>query len=101
MIRGVCEKPDPFSDRQKAIQDFICYASINLTWFALNFVLCIMPALCVFWLQNPDLTIQGFSGSYAPIMYVLLGTQVLAFFCKLRIYKIVMPKAKVGGDDDY
>ena len=50
MIKGVCEKPDPYSDRQKAIQDFICYASINLTWFALNFVLCVLPAICLFWL---------------------------------------------------
>ena len=52
MIRGVCEKPDPYSDRAKAITDFICYASINLTWFALNFVLVLMPPLLIFWLQT-------------------------------------------------
>ena len=55
MTRGVCEKPDPFSDRKKAIQDFIGYADINLTWFAFNFVLCSMPALCIFWLNTESL----------------------------------------------
>ena len=45
------ESSSGVSDRKKAMLDFISYASVNLTWFALNFVLCTMPPLCIFVLQ--------------------------------------------------
>ena len=46
------ESAGTVSDRKKAVLDFISYAAINLTWFALNFVLCTMPPLCIYFLQR-------------------------------------------------
>ena len=45
------EASNGVSDAKKAMLDFIKYASVNLTWFALNFVLCTMPPVCIFVLQ--------------------------------------------------
>lgn len=60
-----------------------------------------MPVLLIFLLQDSDLVIDGAQGSYAIIMYTLFGVHILAFATKLRIYKIVMPKAKTEDDDDF
>jgi len=60
-----------------------------------------MPAVLIFFLQDPDLIINGAQDSYAIIMYVLVAVHVLAFATKLRIYKIVMPKVKTEDDDNY
>ena len=55
------ESANVVSDARKAVLDFISYAAINLTWFALNFVLCTMPPLCIFVLQHNTggLTLEG------------------------------------------
>ena len=88
MIRGVCETPDDHSDRSKAIQDFIVYTSMNLTWFSLNFVLCTMPAVCIFWLnKNETLVRKRYDGSYAPIMYIIWITHMIVLFFKKNIIK--------------
>lgn len=50
-----CRKIDEQSDMGKALNDFIEYANINLTWFAFNVVLCMMPPALIFALQNPNL----------------------------------------------
>lgn len=36
----------PIQDRRKALTDFISFSYYNMTWFALSFVLCIMPIIC-------------------------------------------------------
>jgi len=69
--------------------DFITYASINLTWFAFNFVLCCLPLLCIFLQSDTEnLIFENKTASYAPIVYTLLGMHVVHFACKLKIYKI-------------
>lgn len=76
--------------------DFITYASINLTWFAFNFVLCALPLVCIL-LQSDsaNLIFEGKTASYAPIVYTLFGMHLLHFVCKMKIYKIEKVK---GGD---
>ena len=44
--------PTRQSDIKKIIQDFLHYAAINLSWFNINFVLCVMP-LAVLLYINP------------------------------------------------
>lgn len=39
------------ADMYKALTDFISYSSINLTWFAFNFVCVTMPPLCIYMLN--------------------------------------------------
>lgn len=67
------------ADMNKALQDFISYAAINLTWFAINFVLVVIPPILIFLLDSPDLTLPGATGSYLPIMYTLWGMHVFHF----------------------
>jgi len=43
----------PQSDITKSVKDFITYASINLTWYAFNFVLILLPA-CLIVLVDTD-----------------------------------------------
>lgn len=89
MLSKTCATPDPHSDRTKAITDFIVYSSINLTWFAMNFVLCAMPPLCIFWLNNYDeLVRKRYDGSYAIVMYVSWVTNLLVLVCRSRMIKI-------------
>ena len=91
-ISSACRRAPIRSDFKKAIKDFIGYAAINLTWFALNFVLCTMPAFCIFVFPNDGLEIEGNTGSYLSNMYLLWGIHVITFLPKLRIYKINEPK---------
>ena len=89
MIKGACETPDPHSDRAKAMSDFIVYTSMNLTWFALNFVLVTMPPLCIFWLNSYDsLVRKRFDGTYAPIMYLTWLTNITILVSKRRVISI-------------
>ena len=73
----------------KALNDFISYSSINLTWFAFNFVLCTLPPICIYVLSSdtPDLVKQGSQQSYSTIMYILWGTHIFFFIFALRIYE--------------
>lgn len=45
MISVVWRDSQATSDMEKAISDFIEYASINLTWFAINVQTCVLPIL--------------------------------------------------------
>lgn len=76
------------SDMSKVLQDFISYAAINLTWFAINFVLVTMPPILIWNLDSPELTIEGNTGTYMPIIYTLWGMHVLHFLFQLRIYEL-------------
>jgi len=69
----------------KALHDFISYAAINLTWFAFNFVLCVLPPLCIGF-SNPDLQFETHNQSYDTIMYILWGMNCIHFMFTLRIY---------------
>ena len=40
--------PRDASDSNKLITDFIEYSENNLTWFAFNFVLCLLPPICLY-----------------------------------------------------
>ena len=60
-----------------------------MTWFALNFVLCTMPPICIFWLNSyDDLIRKRFDGTYAPIMYLTWITNLITLFCRNRIIKV-------------
>ena len=89
MLWGSIRNADRDSDMAKALNDFIEYASINMTWFSMNFVLVAMPPLCIFFLNSEHLHKNEAENtqSYLPIMYTLWGMHVLHFVCSLRIYK--------------
>ena len=57
MCIGTWERATPKSDMTKAVTDFVNYASINLTWFSFNFVLCAMPPVCMYILNNDNLVL--------------------------------------------
>jgi hypothetical protein len=93
---GVCwERASVTGDMAKVLNDFIKYASINLTWFSFNFVLCVLPPVLIFGLHTADLVIDGATSSYAPIMYSLWCMHVMHFILCLRIYE----QKNVGGVD--
>ena len=55
-LAGVCwKKASEKSDMSKALNDFIEYATLNLTWFSFNFVLCMMPPCLLYNLVTEDL----------------------------------------------
>jgi len=62
----------------KALTDYITYSSYNLTWFALNFVCCLMPPLCIFALEGSNY-FEDRSQTFLPIIYVLWAMHVLCF----------------------
>lgn len=60
------------SDFNKVVTDFIKYANINITYFAFNMVLVILPLACIFFIQPVfTYTIPGNEKSYAWIVYLL------------------------------
>ena len=76
------------SDMEKALNDFIEYSNLNLTWFAFNFVLICLPPIVLFILDDDSLQIQGATGNYAPIVYILWAMHCVQIFTNMRIYKI-------------
>lgn len=47
LVGSWCKPADEVSDMSKALNDFIEYANINLTWFAFNIVLICLPPICM------------------------------------------------------
>ena len=83
----IYETGDEVSDMYKALTDFISYSTINLTWFAINFVMVIMPLLSIFLLQADNMVNPGAKGSYEPLIWTLWAMHVLAFGLQRRIYE--------------
>ena len=78
----------PHSDITKSAKDFISYASINLTWYAFNFVLIFLPTYLIIF---SDKTQEGVNmhdrdGSYQNLMYWILGIHVFQFLFNSKIY---------------
>lgn len=90
MIASACRPASQVSDFKKAVLDHIAYASINLTWFSLNFVLVTVPPLCIFVLERyTDLgALEANTASFHPIMCAIWAIHLLTFLVKLRIYKL-------------
>ena len=86
---------DEKSDMEKALNDFIEYSNLNLTWFAFNFVLICMPPIVIFVLQDKYLELPGATGSYAPLVYILWMVHCVQILLNLRIYEI----APQGADE--
>jgi len=58
---------------QKTITDFVEYSYCNIVWFAFNFVLVMMPLICIFVL-NPNasnIDIAGAGKSYTSLLLTL------------------------------
>jgi len=89
------------SDMAKAMNDFITYSSINLTWFSFNFVLCTLPPLCIFLIRGvaPDLVKQDQEKSYTSLMYVLWILHIISFVFSLRIYKTQRNTERTNADE--
>ena len=90
------------SDMAKAMNDFITYSSINLTWLSFNFVLCTLPPLCIFLIKGvaPDLVKQDQENSYASLMYVLWILHIINFVFSLQIYKTKRNTARTNADEE-
>jgi hypothetical protein len=74
IVEGVCcMKTKKQSDMQKAITDFVEYSYRNLIWFSLNFVLVMMPLVCMFIInaKATNLDIAGENASYLPLLWSL------------------------------
>ena len=105
MTVSACRPARQVSDFKKAVLDHIAYASINLTWFSLNFVLVILPPLCMFVLEKYTHlgTLDANTASFHPIMCAIWAIHLLTFSVKLRIYKLKdkeEPAVNIN-DDDY
>ena len=88
MYSVIAEPPLEKSDMYKALTDFIAYADINLTWFALNFVICIMPAVAIYGLGDFAPIVADAQGSYTPVMLTMWATHIISFAVQLRIYDV-------------
>ena len=87
MFISTCfHKANEPSDMNKAVTDFIVYANINLTWFAFNFVLVTLPAICIFFFNSDFLVMDDRQESYLGIIYTLWSMHMVAFLMKARIY---------------
>lgn len=88
MYSVIAEPPLAKSDMYKALTDFIAYADINLTWFALNFVICTMPAVAIYGLGDFAPIVDDAQGSYIPVMLTMWATHIISFAAQLRIYDV-------------
>ena len=86
------------SDMYKALTDFISYSAINLTWFAINFVMVTMPLLSILLLQGDDMVNPEASGSYEPLIWILWGMHMVAFGLQRRIYEPSKESAESAQD---
>ena len=105
MIVSACRPANQVSDFKKAVLDHIVYASINLTWFSLNFVLVTLPPLCIFVLERYTHlgTLEAGTASFHSVMCAIWAIHLLTFLVKLRIYKLKdkeEPAVNIN-DDDY
>jgi len=104
-MKSACCDATEISDMKKALTDFISYSAYNIAWFAFNFVLCTMPAVCII-IESPEMEEQGKDASYFPILYTLWGMHVIAFIVQIFIYTRA-PKvtdhldANFGKDDNF
>ena len=91
MIEGVCcKKRTQQSDMGKTITDFIEYAYPNLIWFAFNFVLVMMPLVCIVVL-NPvaeNLDIAGKDQSLTILMIIVCLANLVQFLLRPAIFLI-------------
>ena len=73
---------------QKAITDFIIYAQDNITWFALNFVLVLMPIVCMFLLNTKaeNLDIPGAQMSYTSLLSIVCAVNFCQFLARPQIH---------------
>lgn len=95
MCYSVCTYSDKHSDMNKTINDFLSYARSNLVWFALNFVLFLMPLICVCSL-NPsaeNLDIPGATQSYQLLVITVCIFNLVQFSLRPRIFKPEPKKA--------
>jgi len=106
MIRqcqSACCTSLPTTDRNKVLTDYIVYAQTNLTWFALSFVLCTMPFVCLL-LVNVTYEDTTHQQSFLPIMYTMWAMHVFNMFVHTFLYS---PKKKRSNnlspdsDDDF
>ena len=84
--------PTEQSDIKKLIQDFLHYAAINLSWFNINFLLCVMPLIVLIYV-NPsyyheylehDEEIKGVPLNY--LIWALWVCHMIQFCTKIAIY---------------
>ena len=93
----------PQSDITKSVKDFISYANINLTWYAFNFVLILLPTFLIFKIDHDakGISIERHDESYSNLMHWILGIHIFQFLFNSKIYKLKEAKSKVEHDDDY
>mmetsp|Transcript_6940 Transcript_6940/g.9635 ORF Transcript_6940/g.9635 Transcript_6940/m.9635 type:complete len:301 (+) Transcript_6940:496-1398(+) len=80
------------ADMKKALTDYVQYSMLNLTWFAINFVTCAMPPVCI-WLNSDEaLDRAGYDQSFQPVIYTLWAMHLIAFLAQVFIYDTVEKK---------
>ena len=72
----------------KMITDFIVYAQKNLVWFAFNFVLVLMPLVCIFVLDpmSEGLDKDSVQTSYMSLLVTVCIANLVQFVLRPRIY---------------
>ena len=84
-IQSACCTSLPATDRNKVLNDFIVYSQTNLTWFALSFVLCSMPVICLLLVNSsPEFPLK--TQSLLPVLYTLWGLHLFNMVVHTFIY---------------
>ena len=81
------EEPDTDSDLNKQTQDFLTYEKLNLTWFAFNFILIVLPPILMYGIDNTDAinNLNSKTQSYEFIMYIIWIMHVVQFLTNTMI----------------
>jgi len=79
------------SDRKKALMDFLGYSHYNLVWFSLNFVLCTMPMIAL-WFTDVELDMNFKDHTLVPITITLWVMHIIAFITQAFIYNALPHK---------
>ena len=70
---SITQREDTDSDINKQTQDFLTYEKLNLTWFAFNFVLIVLPPFLMFTVdhEHDGNNLNGKDESFEFIMYII------------------------------
>ena len=94
---SITQREDTDSDINKQTQDFLTYEKLNLTWFAFNFVLIVLPPFLMFTVDHEldGNNLNGKDESFEFIMYIIWIMHIVQFLANTEM--IVKVKEDEGA----